>query len=92
MDVFDEDDEEKFLRYADAYRKRLEAKIDEPLVFENGESCPPPPGLRSIRAGNLWRKASGSEPLQAWGVDDIVLALVIRAFGEPVESGGVNEG
>jgi hypothetical protein len=54
--------------------------------------CPPPPGLRSIRANALWRKASGSEPLQAWGVDDIVLALVIRAFGEPVESGGVNEG
>jgi hypothetical protein len=85
MEVFDEDDEEKFLRYADAYRKRIESKIDEPLVFENGESCPPPPGLRSIRAVNLWRKATGSEAPPVWGVEDIVLALVIRAFGEPVE-------
>jgi hypothetical protein len=93
MEVFDDDDErEKFVRYADAYRKRIESKIDEPLVFENGESCQPPAGLRSIRAATLWRKASGSEPLPTWGVDDIVLALVIRAFGEPVEpvEGGVS--
>lgn len=95
MDVFYEDDEEKLVRYADAYRKRLEAKIDEPLVFADGGTCPPPPGLRSIRAGNLWRKATGSEAPPVWGVEDIVLALVIRAFGEPVEpvenSGGTDE-
>jgi hypothetical protein len=85
MEVFDDDEREKLIRYADAYRKRIESKINAPLVFEDGDSCPPPPGLRSIRAATLWRKATGSEPLPAWGVDDIVLALVIRAFGEPFE-------
>jgi hypothetical protein len=95
MEEYDDDEREKFVRYADAYRKRIESKINAPLVFESGESCPPPPGLRSIRAATLWRKATGSEAPPAWSVDDIVLALVIRAFGEPVEpvenSGGENE-
>jgi len=89
MEVFDDDDErEKLIRYADAYRKRIESKIDEPLVFENGESCQPPAGLRSIRAATLWRKVTGGDPPATWGVDEIVAALVVRAFGEPVENSG----
>lgn len=86
MEDFEDDDErEKLIRYAEAYRKRIESKIDAPLVFADGESCPPPPGLRSIRASGLWRRVTGSDPPEDWSVNTIVLALVVRAFGEPID-------
>lgn len=87
-----DDDEEKFIRYAEFYRKRIESKIDDPLVFVDGQSCRPPEWLRAVRAENLWRSVTGSDPPGDWAVDDIVVALVIRAFGHLVHKGGDGTG
>jgi hypothetical protein len=93
MEEYDDDDEEKLIRYAEFYRKRLESKIDEPLVSDNGEPRDPPKWLRSARAESLWRSVTGSNPPEDWSVDEIVTALVVRAFGRLVGEGeGEGEG
>lgn len=87
MEEYDDDDEEKLIRYAEFYRKRLESKIDAPLVSDNGEPRDPPMWLRLARAENLWRNVTGSNPPEDWSVDETITALVVRAFGRLVCEG-----
>lgn len=75
-------DEEQTLRYAEAYRKRLEQKINATIVFSGG-SARPPQWLREIRAENIWRTTTGSSVEADWTVEDTIAALVVWAFGSP---------
>lgn len=84
MSPLADDDPEKIMRYAEAYRARLEARIDADLHFADGTIIRPPEWLREIRAENLWRRTTGGIVPPEWGIDEIITALVVRAFGQPV--------
>lgn len=84
----DDDDEEKFIRYASAYRKRLESKINAVVSTGEGDTAGvtrAPEWLRQIRAQSLWRKIMGKDAPPRWTPEDIVLALVVWAFGRPTQ-------
>jgi hypothetical protein len=84
----DDDDEEQTLRYAEAYRKRLEGKINAVVSFGEGEAAGTvraPEWLRQIRAQNIWRRIMSKSAPPEWTVEDIITALVVWAFGRPTQ-------